>query len=298
MALALFLVWLPLPAVGQTEMERFRFGVAVATDEETRARIEPFRLVLEDILDRPVDLYLIDTLGGLVDALTRGDIDYARLSASAYAATFTECSCVEPLVAGSPDGVSDRFHAILVTRAADPAITLADLKGTALGVEDAVSIAGYRVPLAGLAAEGINARTHFSTMVQMRDAVEGMRAVLEGRVAAAFGWSTLAGDPQTGYTAGTLNDLYLAGDGDLDRLAILWRSAGIPYSAHTVRTDLPDAVKRQLRAGLIDLKEDVPGAYFSIEPDLTGGFVPVLHSDYRAVLRIYDPAIRTVLSMP
>jgi len=298
LALVGFLAFYPFAATAQADMDRFRFGIAVGADGETRARIEPFRLALEDILDRPVDLYLIDTLGGLVEALANGDIDYARLSASAYAAAHAACACVEPLVAARPDEVSDRFHAILVARAADPQKTLADLKGTALGVEHTASIAGYRVPIAGLAAEGINPRTHFSALVQVQNSVEGMRAVLEGRVAAALGWSTLAGNPETGYTAGTLNDLYVAGDSDLGKLSILWRSTGIPYSAHTVRTDLPDEVKRGLRAGLVELRETVPGAYSSIEPDLTGGFAPVLHSDYRAVLRLYDPKIQTVLAKP
>jgi len=298
LALVLLFVFNPAAVFAQADPDRFRFGVAVGADDEMRDRIEPFRLALEDILDRPVDLYLIDTLGGLVEALANGDIDYARLSASSYAAAHAKCGCVEPLVAAQPDEVSDRFHAILVSRAETPQRTLAELKGTALAVEHTASIAGYRVPIAGLAAEGINPRTHFSALVQVQNSVEGMRAVLEGRVAAALGWSTLAGNAQTGYTAGTLNDLYVAGDSDLSKLSILWRSTGIPYSAHTVRSDLPDDVKRRLRAGLVELREAVPGAYSSIEPDLTGGFAPVLHSDYRAVLRLYDPKIQTVLARP
>ncbi|POF34435.1 phosphate/phosphite/phosphonate ABC transporter substrate-binding protein [Roseibium marinum] len=296
--LAFALVWLPMTADardGGDMPERLRLGVIVAADEGARERVEPFRLALEEIADLPVDLFLLKTMGEAVEAIASGRIDYVRLSPSAYAAAHELCACVEPLVTAGPDDFPARFYAILVARRGPEKSSLADLAGTRLAVGARQAVTGYRVPLANLAADGINARTHFSTLVEVRDPLEGLRAVLDGRVQSSLAWSTLAGEAKTGYTAGTLNDYYVAGGPGFKDLEIVWRSPPIPYSAHSLRTDLPDALKRRVRAGLMDLRREAPDAYLAIEPDLPGGFEPVVHGDYRPVLRTYEDDFAALL---
>lgn len=280
----------------QDEIRRFRVGVAIGTDEFIRERVEPFRLVLEDAVDMPVDLYLIDTLGELVDALAKGDVDYARLSPSAYAAAFTLCTCVEPIVTARPDTFPARFYGVAIGRKREQAIALQDLKEGRLGVMGSQSVAGYRVPLVNLAAEGIDSRAHFRSVIRIQDPVKGLQAILDGRIDVSFGWSTLTGDSRNGYTAGTLNDFYLSGAAGFDKLEVLWQSPAIPYSAHAVRLDLPDSLKERLRSALLKLRSRAPDAYLAIEPDLPGGFEPVIHADYIAVLRTYEPQFQAVLS--
>ncbi|MEO9527196.1 MAG: PhnD/SsuA/transferrin family substrate-binding protein, partial [Roseibium sp.] len=132
-------------------------------------------------------------------------------------------------------------------------------------------------------------------LVEVQNPLEGLRAVLDGRVQAALAWSTLAGEAKNGYTAGTLNDYYVSGGAGFENLEIVWRSPPIPYSAHSLRKDLPDVLKRRLRAGLMDLRREAPDAYLAIEPDLPGGFEPVVHADYRPLLRTFEDAYATVL---
>lgn len=291
------IICLFVPSAGWASdaVDRFRFGISVGAEQDIRERIEPFRVALEEILDLPVDLYLIETMGGLVDALAKGEIDYARLSPSAYAAVHTLCACVEPLAAARPDSISDRFYSIMVGRRTADQTALADLEGGLLGISGAPSVAGYRVPLANLAADGVDARRHFRALVRIKDPLDGLRAVLDGRIDAALAWSTLAGNARTGYSAGSLNDLYASGAKGLEKLVVVWRSPGIPYSAHTVRLALPDEFKRRLRAGLLDIRDTAPDAYLAVEPDYPGGFEPVVHTDFRAVLRTYDPDLRATL---
>lgn len=296
----LTIIWavLATAAVAQDDAEmpdRLRLGVVVAADEGARERVEPFRLALEEIADLPVDLFLLDTLGDAVDAIAAGRIDYVRLSPSAYAAADQLCACVEPLVTAGPDDYPARFYAILVSRKGDRQTTLADLKGARVAIGAKQAVTGYRVPLANLAADGIDARAYFSALVAVQDPVEGLRAVLDGRVEAAFVWSTLAGEAKNGYTAGTLNDFYVSGSPGFKDLDIVWRSPPIPYSAHSLRKDLPDSLKRRLRAGLMDLRREAPDAYLAIEPDLPGGFEPVTHADYRPVLRTYEDEYAALL---
>ncbi len=297
--LTFFLAVVPLAAGAQDSgdmPDRLRLGVIVAADDETRERVEPFRLALEEIADLPVDLFLMDTMADAVEAIAGGRIDYVRLSPSAYAAAYRLCDCVEPLVTAGPDDFPARFHAVLVARRGeDGSVALEDLKGTRVAVGGTQSVAGYRVPLANLAADGVNARSYFSTLVEVQDPLDGLRAVLDGRVQAALGWSTLAGEAKNGYTAGTLNEYYVSGAPGFKNLEIVWRSPPIPYSAHTLRKDLPDALKRRVRAGLMDMRREAPDAYLAIEPDLPGGFEPVVHADYRPVLITYDTAYSALL---
>lgn len=280
---------------GAAMPDRLRLGVVVAADEGARDRVEPFRLALEEVADLPVDLFLMETLADAAEALAAGRIDYARLSPSAYAAVHQLCACVEPLVTAGPDDFPARFYAILVAKRGAEKLSLTELQGKRLAVGSSHAVTGYRVPLANLAADGINARTHFSALVEVKDPVEGLRAVLDGRVDAALAWSTLAGEAKNGYTAGTLNDYYVSGGGGFKDLEIVWRSPPIPYSAHSLRKDLPDELKRRIRAGLMDLRREAPDAYLAIEPDLPGGFEPVVHADYRPVLRTYEDQYAALL---
>lgn len=269
--------------------QRLRFGVAVGTEENVNERLEPFRLALEAKLDMVVDIYLMGTLGEVADALAKGEIDYARLSATAYAAIYSMCGCIEPLATARPDDFPGHFFSILVGKKTERPLTLEDLKGGRLAIQGRESVTGYRVPLANLAAEGVDVTTHFSTLLRVKDPLDGLQAVLDGRADAATAWSTLTGKEETGFTAGTLNDFYVSGATGLDRLAVLWRSPPIPYNAHSVRSVLPDSFKRKLRAALIELKTEAPDAYLAIEPEMPGGFEPVAHSDYRSVLKTYEP---------
>lgn len=299
--LPILLVLLTIAAGAQEERDmpdRLRLGVIVASDEAARERVEPFRLALEDIADLPVDLFLMETMADAVEALAADRIDYARLSPSAYAAVHQLCNCIEPLVTAAPDDFPARFYAILVARRSEEDSTLTGLKGARLAVGSTHAVTGYRVPLANLAADGLNARTHFSALVEVQDPVEGLRAILDGRVQASLAWSTLAGEAKNGYTAGTLNDFYVSGGRGFEDLEIVWRSPPIPYSAHSLRKDLPDELKRRVRAGLMDLRRDAPDAYLAIEPDLPGGFEPVVHGDYRPVLRTFEDDYATLLNPP
>lgn len=268
--------------------DRLRLGVVVGADESARERVEPFRIALEEIADLPVDLFLMETLGDAVDGLVKGRIDYVRLSPSAYAAAYRLCKCVEPLVTAGPDDFPARFYAILVSKRGEDTISLEDLKGTRLAVGNKHAVAAYRVPIANLAADGIDARSHFQTLVEVQNPVEGLRALMDGRVQASFAWSSLAGEAKNGFTAGTLNDYYVSGSKGFKDLEIVWRSPPIPYSAHSISKDLPDTLKRRLRAGLMDMRREAPDAYLAIEPDLPGGFEPVVHADYRPVLRTFE----------
>jgi len=283
------LLWVIAPGYAdwRDDVGRLRLGIAIGAEVDVRERIEPYRAGLETHFGIPVDLFLMDTMGELVEAVSRGDIDFVRLSASAYAATFTLCGCIEPVASPRTSDLADGFHAIVITRAADGFDGLEDLAGQRLAVASQGSTAGYRVPLSAFHASGVDLAGHFSALVRVNGPSAGLDALLDGRVAASLGWSTLQGREDMGFSAGTLYDAYLSGGATMEELKVLWKSERIPFAAHAVRVDLPAPFKEALREYLLALQTFSPQAYFAVEPDYSGGFVRAAHNDFRAVLRTY-----------
>lgn len=279
------------------DVGRLRLGIVIGAEESVRERVEPFRSALETHLGVPVDLFLMDTMGGLVEAVTRGEVDYGRLSSTAYAVAYTLCGCIEPVAAPRTSDLADGFHSIVISKAENGLETIGDLEGKRLAVSSPGSTAGYRVPLATFHANGLDPASHFSALVRVKGPSSGLNALLDGRVDASLGWSTMQGRPDMGYSAGTLYEAYLSGRVPMSKLNILWKSERIPFASHAVRTDLPAAFKETLRKYLLALQTLAPHAYFAVEPDLSGGFVSVAHNDYRAVLRTYRSEWLTSLDM-
>ncbi|NBN64670.1 phosphate/phosphite/phosphonate ABC transporter substrate-binding protein [Pannonibacter tanglangensis] len=288
-----------LPAAGAgaplSAGQRLRLGVVTGAEEGVRERVEPFREELQYRLAQPVDLFLMDTLGAATDALVRGDIDLMRLSASAYGAAETACACLDPLVVPRDGEGAEGFHAVLVTRAAEAA-TLAALSGGRLAIGDPAATAAFRMPLAGLAQEGIDPARFFSALVRVEGPREGLRALFDGRVEGALVWSTLIGDPEFGYSAGTLNEAFLSTRLDMDRIAVVWRSPRLPYAVMAARTDLSPALRARLRSVLSTLADDAPGAYFAIEPDFGGGYAVTDAAAVAGTLLPYRPEAQALLT--
>ncbi len=281
-------------AMAQDMGSRFRIGVVTAGRDDARSEAEPFRDELEYRLGLPADLFLMDTLGELTDALIAGHVHYGRLSASAYAAAQKACGCIEPLAAPRDGDGADGFHAILVAKAGEVA-SLEALAGKRLTVGPARSTASFRVPLAGLAASGHDPRQFFSAFVPVSGPEEGLAALYDGLAEGALGWSTLLGEADTGYSAGTLMQAYDRIRLDVGRLTVVWQSPRIPFAVHVVRSDLAPELKDRLRQMLSALQDEAPGAYFAIEPDFGGGFVPVLPEDFSAVMLPLEPQWQAML---
>lgn len=263
-----------------------RVGVVLDPSREDFQAAEPFRAGLEAGLRIPVHLVAYRDLARLQNALVRGEIDYAPLSASAYAAAYRRCSCVVPLlVPRSADGAAG-WHAVALVARDAPFQTLGDLEGARLATAQPASTAGYRVPLAAIREEGIDPQSHFSTRTAFDSVRAAAAAVLAGEADVAFGWSSLRGDAKAGYSRGTLRDLAeLEGAGGAaPGLRVVWTSPQIPNAPHVVR----DSVPVEIRDALVELL--VIDAAVSSSDALRlspHGFVPVTHEDFAAVLATF-----------
>ncbi|SDT88827.1 phosphate/phosphite/phosphonate ABC transporter substrate-binding protein [Stappia sp. ES.058] len=280
------------PGPGETAFDRarlallpvLRVGLVLDPASEDFRVAEPFRAALEAGLRIPVHLVAYRDLSRLQGALIRGEIDYAPLSASAYAAAYRRCSCVMPLfVPRSADGAAG-WHAVALVAKGAPFRTLKDLAGARLATARPVSTAGYRVPLAAMKAEGLDPDRDFASVRAFDSPRAAAAAVLAGEADVAFGWSSLRGDARTGYSRGTLRDLAeLRGEG-APALRIVWTSPQIPNAPHVVHDSVPVEIRHALVELLVRDAAVSPRDALKVSPH---GFVPVTHEDFAPVLATF-----------
>lgn len=261
-----------------------RVGLVIDPARSGFSDVEPFRAFVERQLKVPVELVAFRTLRGLQGALIHGQVDYAPLSASAYADAYAQCGCVEPLAVPRAADGGTAWHAVLLVLSNSDYFGLADLEGARLAVSGPGSTAGRRVPFAAFRAEGFEPGTFFADRIEAAGPVEAAKAVLAGRAEAALGWSSLTGDPSQGYSRGTLKHLADLGIAAPERFRIVWTSSPVPHAPHVVRTAVPEPVRERLRALLLVLDRDDPGAYRSVAPDLPRGFEPVTSEDFAPLI--------------
>lgn len=271
-------------------MTRFRLGLATGTDPYARERIEPFRLYLEEQLDLPVDLFLYETLGETAAALANNRVDYARLSPTAFAALAVQCNCVASVATARPDAGPGRFYSVLLTTRERAQYGLEGLRHGVLAVGESSAVTTRQIPLAILGASVNSDGDFFAQVVTMASSRDGVAKLRAGKIQALAGWSTLLGDPATGYSAGTLRDLYLAEPAAFSDVAVVWQSPALPYTAHVVRKELPLALRRSLQKSLLDLLSNAPEVYAAVEPEYPGGLEPTANADYDGYLAIMSQA--------
>jgi phosphonate transport system substrate-binding protein len=161
------------------------------------------------------------------------------------------------------------FHSILLARADSGIRTPADAGGKTLALSAGDSIAGRLVPLKYLARDGIDMTRHFAAVVEATDPAAAIAALQAGTADLAVGWSSLTGNPATGYDFGVLTGLVQARKLSMDSVRVVWQSPLIPFGPHAVRSDLPDDLTA------LDAVDRSPNG--------GGGFTAIAASDYAVV---------------
>ncbi len=287
---AIFAVIMFLPISGKQaladwrkELGVFRVGIVSSGDtNETLARSEPFRLALTEALGIDVELFAARDHAGLVNALASARIEYAVLSSTAYALTWVLCECVEPIVLPSSGDNTDSYRSILISRPDGPDEP-GEIKNSPVGALAEDSIGGFALAVYLLRQEGFDISTEDSIKFKL-GAEAAVDAFLSGEFNTLIGWSSMSGDPNTGYSRGTLTKIAAHSGGTLQGYKIIWQSPPIPHHPHAIRKSLDSEAKRILRDLLSTMFVEDPIAYDSIEPVYGGGFVPARHGSFSTLV--------------
>lgn len=154
---------LPLHAAPATAAQLLRFGTyASERPSEELRKLEPFQTYLEKNLKAQglavrVEVSIFPTYDEGIDAVTNGDVDFARLGPVAYVLAKRKNPTLT-LLAGEAHGGDKQFPAVMVVARNSAIKSVADLRGKRVAFGDPSSTSGRYLPQAELAKAGIRAR--------------------------------------------------------------------------------------------------------------------------------------------
>jgi len=285
------MLFLEIPANGQenwrSDVGIFRTGVILGNDRERElSRMEPFRVALEKALDIDAEFYEAGSGSSLLKTLISGRIEYAAMPPVLYALGFHTCQCLEPIAIAKANDSTDGYHLILLGRAG---ITrLEDLPRKArIGAFRGEGVTSTSLAIHLLEAAGLEGKDHL-LIDYGQSPLQAILALQNGEIDALLGWSSLTGEPATGYSRGTLREFARIGK---PLPAIVWRSASIPHLVHVARKNLSSNAKNELRSFLVNLSERNTRALDAISPIHQGGLVAVRNDRFD----IFTSYVQTLL---
>ncbi len=264
------------------------FRVGVVTGDQTvdfLARAEPFRLALAEALDMEVEFFAARSTEAAIDAIRSERIEYAVLSASAYAITWRLCECVEPIAMPRSADSTDGYHMIMIAREGGPE-NLEALEGREIAKLSQAGLAQSLLWQSHLQAQNLEASKF--PLKNEHSGEETLSRFVNGEYDALLGWSSMSGNPAEGYSRGTLRQISSLIGGQPSGFRVLWQSEQLPHRTHAVRRKLPGETKNILRNFLLGLFDRNPVAYDSIEAIYGGGFVTARHGRYQPIIKALE----------
>ena len=271
----------------------FRIGIIPRGDANAYLkRLESMRAELGELLGRPVEILPMETFSAMIDAQTLRRIDLAFYSASAFVTADRVCRCVEPLIVPLAADGSAAFHAIIVTSSRSNLRNVTDLGGKRIVASSSDSIGGYRMQMASLISEGVDANDYFGSIEFVGSGREALRLVRDGLADAAFVWSSMNGSQANGYSRGPLARLVQSGEAAMSEFVIIWQSKPIAHGPVAILKSIQGPDRDAVKNFLMALPESDAATYDILDVYYGGGYREASLSDFRAVFVLADVNIR------
>jgi phosphonate transport system substrate-binding protein len=272
-----------LPVQAQDWKQKYKVvsfsSVSAENQASTQARFAEVARVFKERTGVEMRIFTASDYAGTVQALTSGQIQMGQMGASAYASAWIDSDgAVEPLVTNKESDGALGYHSILIVKSDSPYQKLEDLKGKTLAWADPNSTSGYLIPLVSLRGAGIEPEKFFGRTLFSGGHEQSVLGVINGQLDSAFTWSS------KGHNAGQIRLMVDRGVLKMDQFRVVWESPLIPNPLVVVRKDMPEDMKRELRAFWTELhKVDLKVAEAAARGK-TQGFVPATHEMYKPVL--------------
>jgi phosphonate transport system substrate-binding protein len=293
LAVLMALAALAQPAMADWRADIGTFRVGIVAEPHARNAIpglSELNAAFGKALGMKVEFFVARSYPALIDAQVSGRIDYAVYTASAYAAAYLRCACIEPLVAPTGEDGSTGIRSVLI--GLDGRIgSTDDLAGRRIALLPADSVAGHQVPLATFRPGGMPLGGAEGFLLQADSAEAAETMLVNGEADAVFGWipamprDEAEGEMGEAPGGGTIARLVAAGV-DRSRLSIVWQSEILRYGPHAVSVALDADPKGKLTAFLTEMRLADPEMYERLEMSRLGGFTPAGQSDYTIALEV------------
>lgn len=273
-------VSLPAAADWTKEYPVVTIGATVTENQAaTEARFLPLGDYFQEKFGVEMRVQQASDFAAVVQALTAGHIQLARLGGSSYAAGYIDSEGgIEPVAVPAELDGSLGYHSVLIVRSDSPYQKLEDLKGKSLAWADPNSTSGYLVPMVSLRSNGIEPKEFFGETVFSGGHEQSVIGVLNGTLDSAFTWTSK--DDNTG-------QLRMMMDRDMlkrEDVRVVWESPLIPNPLYAVPSDLPADMKKDLEEFFLNLHKERPELADAAASGRTSGFVVATHDMYSPVV--------------
>lgn len=223
----------------------------------------------------------------LIEAQAAGRVDYAVYTATAYAAAYALCACIEPVAAPTDLDGARGLNAVLIGRRGR-LDGLDVLGGRKVAAGPAASLPLALFAASGTVVGGKPVGRDSAFLALKGSAEEALAMFVRGDADGLIGW--VASDGRADLGRGT-RALAIQAGAPGDGLSEIWRSGFLRFGPHAVRRTLPAEAKAAILAFLAALKDGDAKLYELVEPRHGGGFQPAAHKDYAAAAGIADAAL-------
>ena len=245
--------------------------------------VDPVAL-LERTFEVPTRLFPASDYAGVMQALGARQLEIAGMGPSAYAGAWLDTNGgIEPLTITQQADGSIAYVSVMVVRRDSGIASLEQMRGRSLAWADPNSTSGYLIPRFQLRRQGIGVepgqffgRTGFGGGHE-----QAVVAVLQRQYDAAVTWASGQGEESEGFTRGNLRAMVEKGMLNMRDLRVIWRSEPILNGPLTVRRDLPEAFKEDMRLFHLALPIAHPDIYRQIERGGGAGYREVTHAQYQ-----------------
>lgn len=254
------------------------FGVIpVETQTQTTDSFAAFIPYASERFGVPVRLFTASDFIGVNNAIVAKQIHFAWTSPSAFAGSYLECGCVEPLVAALDKDGNLGYNSVLIVRADSPYQSVEDLRGKTVARTEPNSNSGYLIPMVEFARQGRPVDRFFNSPVSGGH-TQSVLGVLGGTYDAAFTWTT-RGD---GY--GQIRTMIDRGMLRRDQIRVIWESDIVPAPPVITHADTPADLKQAIIDFFLKINDERPDLARAVAHGETKGFVRVTLENYQSTI--------------
>jgi phosphonate transport system substrate-binding protein len=222
-------------------------------------------------------LFTAAEYAGIVNGLAAGQVHVGWLGASAYASTYMDCKCVEPIAGAQNLQGGMGYNSVLIVKSDSPYKKYQDLEGKTVARNDPHSTSGYLIPTVAWAKEHGAIDKYFKSPLSggHQQTIVG---VLNGTFDGGFTWTTL------GDGFGAIRKMIDKGLLNRDDIRVIWTSDLVPTPPVVIHKDLPISMKADLIKLFLRLEENDPEMAEAVAQGKSLGMQRVYHEDYMAVI--------------
>jgi phosphonate transport system substrate-binding protein len=275
----------------KAQVKEFRIGLLGGENTQDRLkRYDAFQKLLQEKLGIPVKVFPAADYAGVMQGFAAGQLDVTEFSPSAFAGTWLDCQCVEPVVVPKEKDGTIFYIAAMVVRKDSGINSIEEMKGHSLAFTDPNSASGYLIPSATLRAKGIDLADgkYFSRVGFSGGHEQGVVAVLNRQYDACVVWTSGLGDQATGFTRGVLRSMVDKGMLKMADINIIWRSDKVPNGPWTVRSALPPGLKQAFKEFMLDLPVSHRDIYDSVEQGTGVGYQEATRDIYKDMIAMRE----------